>query len=181
MQLLLKSLLLCSLVAGIWGCSSATPATRYYLLSDPAQEIALDSGCSVRLGSASVAPYLQRTHIMLASGANELVPALQHRWSEPLEAGVTRLLSRCLGGNRDADYRVNVVLDHLHGNVDGTVVLQARWSSTGSSQVDAVQPLEDQFSARRPQSSAGYDALVSTQRALVLELCVNIKASISSC
>ena len=77
--------------------------------------------------------------------------------------------------------RVNVVLDHLHGNVDGTVVLQARWSSTGSSQVDAVQPLEDQFSARRPQSSAGYDALVSTQRALVLELCENIKASISSC
>jgi len=167
----------------LWGCSSATPSTSYYLLSSPDQVASTDTSCGVKLGSATVAPYLQRTNIVLQSGTNELVPAVQHRWSEPLEAGVSRLLSRCLGGGGAADRKANVRIEHLHGNTNGTVVIQAKWSllSGGSEASDVSVAIEEQFSASQPQPEAGYDSLVSTQRELVLELCADIKSAVSGC
>ena len=169
------------------GCASKTETTRYYLLSDPGliagQGLALtavDGQCAVRIGTVAIAPYLQRTHIVLQSGENELVPALQHRWSEPLDAGVSRLLSNCLGGNADASHRAEVLVDHLHGNTNGSVVLQAHWSINGD--VDSAQaPAAGNFSATLPQPAAGYDSLVSTQRELVLGLCAEIRAAVPGC
>jgi len=118
---------------------------------------------------------------MIQSGTNELVPAMQHRWSEPLEAGVSRLLARCLNSSGDSASSVRVQIDHLHGNTNGDVVLQARWSLKGQGPTNLIAATEQQFSASLPQPVAGYDALVSTQRALVLELCTNIKAAVPSC
>jgi len=167
------------------GCATKTETTRYYLLSDPGLAVdsrltqmangADDGLCVARPGTVSIAPYLQRTHIVLQSGTNELVPALQHRWSEPLDAGVSRLLGSCLGGNADAPYRVDVTIDHLHGNTSGSVVLQAHWSTDGG------KPAAGNFSATLPQPVAGYDALVSTQRELVLGLCADIRAALPGC
>lgn len=168
-------------------CASKTETTRYYLLSDPGlfpgqglAQSAADGQCDVRIGAVSIAPYLQRTHIMLQSGENELVPALQHRWSEPLDAGVSRLLSNCLGGNFDAAHRADVSVDHLHGNTDGSVVLQAHWSINGHAD-SAQTPAAGNFSATLPQPAAGYDSLVSTQRKLVLGLCAEIRAALPGC
>lgn len=162
----------------LWGCSSATPVTRYYLLSSPDQPSAEDTSCSIGVRSATVAPYLQRTHIVLQSGDNELVPAVQHRWSEPLEAGVRRLLSRCLDGGGPSEHKANVQIEHLHGSTDGRVVLQANWSLSAEPPVASI---EEQFSASMPQPKAGYDALVSTQRELVLQLCADIKSAVPEC
>ncbi len=179
----------------VGGCASKTQATRYYLLSDPGlstgsnlAQVASDVQCVARAGVVSIAPYLQRTHIVLQSGTNELVPALQHRWSEPLDAGISRLLGTCLGGNADAPYRADVTVDHLHGNTNGSVVLQAHWSINGGkpaveSAADASTqvPAAGNFSATLPQPVAGYDALVSTQRELVLGLCADIRAALPGC
>lgn len=184
-----KALIALMLVGGLAACASKTPATRYYLLSNPDQVASgpsLDEGsCQVQLGRATVAPYLQRTHIMLQTGQNELVPAMQHRWSEPLEAGVSRLLAQCLGGGDQASHKARVQIDHLHGNTAGKVVLQARWSLTGSRQTaqkaGLSATLERQFSGSAPQPAAGYDALVSTQRELVLRLCADIKSAAAEC
>jgi len=184
-----KLLLLCLLFCSLLSCSSATPATRYYLLSKPNQLAATDTACSVQVGTTTVAPYLQRTHIMLQNGTNELLPAVQHRWSEPLEAGVRRLLARCLGGSAPTNRKANVQIEHLHGNTNGTVVIEARWAllssenrSENSSAPGAISALvERQFTASMPQPVAGYDALVSTQRALVLQLCADIKSAVPDC
>lgn len=162
-------------------CATKTETTRYYLLSDPAQvSLASDRQCSARVGAVSIAPYLQRTHIVLQSGANELIPALQHRWSEPMDAGVTRLLSGCLGGAADAPNRATVSIDHLHGSTDGSVVLQAQWAVSGETLASDTQA-SGSFSASLPQPRAGYDALVSTQRELVLLLCADIQAALPGC
>lgn len=168
-------------------CATKTEATRYYLLSDPGQSVVSpQSQCAVRLGSVAIAPYLQRTHIVLQSGSNELIPALQHRWSEPLDAGVRRLLSSCLRGHLDTPYSANVTIDHLHGNTAGTVVLQAHWSVSGlapevANQESASMPASGVYSGSQPQPQAGYDALVSTQRELVLGLCSAIQAAVPTC
>jgi len=173
------------------GCATKTETTRYYLLSDPGlvpgsglgQAVASDGQCAARAGVVTIAPYLQRTHIVLQSGTNELVPALQHRWSEPLDAGVSRLLGSCLGGNADAPYRANVTIDHLHGSTDGSVVLQAHWSINGGKTATGSEAANSSgsFSATLPQPVAGYDALVSTQRELVLGLCADIRAAVPGC
>ena len=174
--------LCCGLVL-LAGCSSATPTTRYYLLSDPGGvQSSPDQGCDIRLGAITVAPYLQRTHIMLQTGTNELVPALQHRWSEPLEAGVGRLLGNCLGGGTQASQQASVHIDHLHGNTQGSVVLQAHWTlKAADAAAELSVPSDGRFSAQSPQETAGYDALVSTQRQLVLQLCADIRATLASC
>ena len=169
------------LVCVVSGCSSATPTTRDYLLSNPDQPSASDTSCNIRVGSATVAPYLQRTHIVLQNGTNELVPAVRHRWSEPLEAGVSRLLTRCLGNGGQSGHKANVHIDHLHGSTEGRVVIQARWSVSGVEASDVQAPVERQFTSSMPQPVAGYDALVSSQRALVLELCADIKSSVPDC
>lgn len=176
------NLLILLLVLGLTNaCATKTEATRYYLLSDPRLVGAPnDRQCSARVSAVSIAPYLQRTHIVLQSGANELIPALQHRWSEPLDAGVTRLLSSCLGGTADAPYRARISVDHLHGSTDGSVVLQAQWALSDNATA-AETPASGSFSATMPQPRAGYDALVSTQRELVLLLCADIKAGLPSC
>jgi len=183
---LVKHAVLFLTVCALWGCSSATPVTRYYLLSNPDQGETQDTSCSVQVGSVTVAPYLQRTHIVLQSGTNELIPAVQHRWSEPLEAGVRRLLSQCLVGDALSKRKANVQIEHLHGNTNGTVVIQANWSLDGDSAAggetaDIMASVKKQFSASTPQPKAGYDSLVTTQRALVLELCADIKAVVSDC
>lgn len=171
------------------GCATKTETTRYYLLSDPGQQqAALDGQCAARVSAVTIAPYLQRTHIVLQSGTNELVPALQHRWSEPLDAGVTRLLGSCLGGGVDAPHAARVTIDHLHGNTNGSVVLQAHWSVSGllssrgvAPESSETLPASGRYSATLPQPRAGYDALVSTQRELVLGLCADIRAALPSC
>ena len=166
------------IITALWGCSSSTPVTRYYLLSSPNQPAAEESSCGVKVGSVTVAPYLQRTHIVLQSGANKLAPAVQHRWSEPLEAGVRRLLSRCLGSGVPSERKANVRIEHLHGNTNGTVVIQANWALSAQPPMATV---EEQFSTSKPQLEAGYDALVSTQRQLVLQLCADIKSAVPEC
>jgi uncharacterized lipoprotein YmbA len=156
-------------------------------LSDPGLTSASKGySCSAQVGSVTIAPYLQRTNIVLQRSANELIPALQHRWSEPLHAGVSRVLSSGLGGRSDAPYRVNVSVDHLHGNTDGSVVLQAQWSWSGTTAgitagLDTQTATAGSFSATLPQPRAGYDALVSTQRQLVLTLCADIRAALPRC
>ncbi len=169
--------LLAGVVAAVLfvGCASTEVTTRYYLLSDPGQLAPPgEPACSVQLGSVAIAPYLQRTHIMLQTGSNELVPALHHRWSEPLDAGVARLLGQCLGGGARASQTARVEIDHLHGSADGEVVLQARWRLDGG-----VGSPEGRFSSTVSQASAGYDSLVSAQRELVLGLCSEIRAELS--
>ena len=168
-RITLLALLLC-------GCSGKSPETRYYLLSDPTRSVPPASEfCGAELASVAVAPYLQRTHIVLQRGGNELVPALQHRWSEPLDAGVARLLRQCLSSGADARHRVRVLIDHLHGTDAGEVMLQASWTVAGE------DSSTHQYGAREAQRAAGYDALVSTQRDLVLSLCAEIRSSLPDC
>lgn len=172
--------MLASLVL-LFGCSTSTPATRYYLLTDPAQMNALaDSSCRAGFTGTRLAPYLQRSHIMLQSGTNELVPAIQHRWSEPLDAGISRLLSSCLGGDANASQSASVVIEHLHGSTDGQVVLQAQWVLRGGAE-GTGGTRSGRFSRTLEQPSAGYDSLVTTQRELVLGLCEDIRAALPSC
>lgn len=151
------------------GCIGQVPGTHYYLLSEPFPETkrAQVTGCGPTLGRVAVAPYLQRSSLVVQSASNEIVPASYHRWSEPIEAGITRVLSNCLVATPGAE-RVDIAIEHLHGTLSGEVVLQARWLTTTGTAAGRVD-------AQIDQDAPGYDALVTSQRRLLQQLCADIR------
>jgi uncharacterized lipoprotein YmbA len=178
-----------AVAAALGGCASSSTQTRYYLLTDPlgpdplvpnviGPSMAISDQCGISLGKLSVAPYLQRSNLILQTATNEIVPATHHRWGEPIAAGITRLLGNCLAGNARADERhASISIDHFHGSERGEVVLQAHWVVEG----DEAVLTQHRFDVRMNQSTAGYDALVTTQRSLLLELCADILAKEPAC
>lgn len=88
-------------VAG--GCAFLKPAeneTHYYMLtaSNSADGSANhpETGCVVRLLPVEVANYLQTQNMAVRTGTNEVNFALFHRWAEPLDAGIRRVLAEDL-------------------------------------------------------------------------------------
>ena len=157
--------LMAGVLVVLMGCSTTMPETRYYLLSDPNLLPTPDARqCSIRLGQLSVAPYLKRDHLLVQTTATELVPANYHRWSEPLSAGASRLLSRCLGDGA-ARNTVDIEIQHLHGSVDGALVLDA---------VYVLGEARSRSTARIELEGAGYPALVQAHREALLALCSDI-------
>ncbi len=170
----LARILVCSVLGLCLGaCSSSTPETRYYLLTNAMQPpTALERTCPVRIANVTLAPYLQRNNIIVQTAANELVPALQHRWSEPMQAGVARLMQRCINASADASASLTLTIDHLHGGESGVVVLQGQWQI-----IDGDNTKTERFDRRTNQSRDGYDALVKAQAQLLTELCQQVRSS----
>ncbi len=167
-----------SLLLTLIGCSNSTPSTRYYLLTDPFSTQPAAAGCAATVKSVTLSPYLQRNNIMLQTTANELVPAVQHRWSEPLQAGALRLLQQCLAGS-DATrgVEIDVHIDHLHGSEAGNVVLQGHWQTRAG----AGETRKGRFDLRGAQSAGGYDALVAAHADLLRNACLDIRAALPDC
>ena len=154
--------------------SSGTPQTRYYLLTNPFG-VTDDAApvCELRVASVEVAPYLQSNNIMLQTSSNEMVPALQHRWSEPLHSGVLRHLNQCLQTDSSMDGgALRVSIEHLHGSEQGEVVLQGAWHVQAESGT-----AQQRFDLRQRQRGDGYDALVATHAELLTRLCQQIRSA----
>jgi uncharacterized lipoprotein YmbA len=87
------------------GCTFLKPAqteTHYYLLT-PTSSLAAaghtnppTQGCVVRLRPVELADYLQTQDMAERIGTNEITFALFHRWAEPLDAGIRRVLAENL-------------------------------------------------------------------------------------
>ena len=154
----LLSLLLVVLCAACAGTSPA-PDVSYYLLG--AEPSPPPAGCEAKLGELEVPGYLRRSHIVVATGDNEITPANAHRWAEPLGEALSRVLSQCLDGTQP----VNVRIEALHGSTSGAVVLRASWP-------DGEQ--RRRFNRSEPQGVSGYDALVSKHNELLRDLCSSI-------
>lgn len=174
-------------------CAATVEKPHLYLLTSvagtqstrPAEPLP----CAPVAVSVHLPAYLQRDGLVLQLNDNELVPAQNHLWAEPLVYGVERLLKICLNPSptNDADartatkpiQRVKVVVEQLHGNADGVSRLQATWSEVNSNSVGAAGVRR--FSAEAQQREPGYAALVSVQRGLLLELCQQVSEQLAQC
>ncbi|TDG14806.1 membrane integrity-associated transporter subunit PqiC [Seongchinamella unica] len=85
--------LLLTLVA----CGS-TPPARHYKLSAQGSLPAASTGPALGVGPVSIPQYLDRDGIIRSDGANGLRIASTERWAEPLDQGITRVLSLNLAG-----------------------------------------------------------------------------------
>ena len=82
----------CLLLYLLTACGT-TPPSNYYMLSADVAGIPGDSGPSLGIGPVTVPGYLQRINMVLNRDSHRLKLAEYDRWAEPLENGITRVVS----------------------------------------------------------------------------------------
>ena len=128
---------------GVSGCLSVSPLPKTYLLSmaspPPPDTV---TPVVVGVGPISIPAYLDRPPIVVRSAeGGEVALAGEHRWAEPLQDGIPRIIVGNLSAMIPTDavlifpwrsswtvqYRVTVDVLRFDGTLGGPVVLDARW------------------------------------------------------
>lgn len=81
-----------SLALLLSACGS-TPRSSYYMLSAETAATLGNTGPSLGIGPVTVPEYLQRREMVLNRNSNQLELADYHRWAEPLDAGILRVMA----------------------------------------------------------------------------------------
>lgn len=185
MRVLAASMLAVTLLA----CASEPPPQKsYYLLrgDDALNEGVVRSDARVGIGRVRVAAYLDHLGLSLEVAPNEVRPARNHLWSEPLEDGLIVYLrgsvSAALGeevGYRAArdqswDQIVDVFFEQLHGTMTGRALIVATYHVIGPGDTLA----EYRFRRSVELRGEGYGALVEAEKQLVSALGEAIAASV---
>ncbi len=133
----------CLILALAAACTPGQP-TRFYTLAtttEPTLVAHSGQGLVIGLGPVTVPQYLDRPDIVTREGDNQMRLSDLHKWSEPLEPLLTRIMSEDLYALLDANdviplpQRTDIPLDRVVaidiGRFDaddsGAVVLDARW------------------------------------------------------
>ena len=198
MRLLISRLSMLTIVAlfmHLAGCASSAP-TRFYVLSpltsSKAESQALkDEGCIViGIGPVELPAYLDRPQIVTRVSENELNLAEFDKWAEPLKDNFSRVLVENLSillyadaisifpwkGPTPINYKVEVTVVRMDGNVGGNASLVARWAIFREN--DRKMLLMRQSSFSRLLSSESYKALVSAQSRAIADLSHEIAEAI---
>jgi uncharacterized protein len=205
---MIRRLLGLAVSIGLAGCA-VTDTTQYYTLGEPAAR-SRDSRESasiastprsgdrtgtvgIGVGPVMVPGYLHRTQIVTRNGADQVELATFHRWAEPLEDGIARILAEEIGARvpterivtypwrgavaRAIDYQVVVTVLRLDGRRGGDVTLDTRWRILGK---DGAELALGRSTTTEAATGSGYEPMVAAMtRALVTlgqEIAIEIRA-----
>ena len=175
-RLLAVSIILASLAIG---CGITKPAHFYLLTPQPSNvesiQQASPSSPMILVGPVRLPEYLNRSQIIHYSTANELKLNEYHRWAEPLENNVARVLSENLrqqlqnnhvllypGLNvRHFDYRVSIDVTRFDVDTSSHVVLAVNWVLRAGHGDETL--LVHRLTIREPVQNRDYGSIVSTQ------------------
>lgn len=182
------------------GCAvtgeGTTQPTRFYVLRT--MEVAVGESdsppgreaLSVGVAPVQLAAYLKRPHIVTMGTGNEVRLSDFDRWAEPLEDGITRVLSEnlslLLGTNRvvahsprsldDPRISVAVKVTRFDGRLGGDVLLSASWGLIDQASDKIL--LSRRSTYRHTVESGDYGALVAAENRALEDLCREIAAAI---
>lgn len=175
------------------GCASApAPGPAEYLLGPSfamEQAANADPRAQAALARVTVAPYLRRHGIVLETAERRLETARDHRWAQPLDQSLRRLLQLTIAGTSGVtvagdpesaaspQYLIDVDVHRFHGTADGQVQLAADWQLRRAE--DGTVAARHHFAEHRSTTAAGYPALVNAHAALVEELAATIGSFIA--
>src|SRR5215470_6918138 len=115
-----RHLLVLAVCIGLAGCGVADP-TKFYTLGQPVAAGAESrvsasiastsspnstdgtSAVSIGVGPVTTPGYLRRTQIVSRTGDDQMDIAMFHRWAEPLEDGIARVLAEEIGARVPTD------------------------------------------------------------------------------
>ena len=190
MKLMMRGATRCAALACfalLAACSTTSPEPTFYLMRGEASGTSggLNGPIRVGLGRLIVAPYLLSSPgIVVETAPGEVRPANQHRWAEPLDAGlrwflraeIARAFGDEIGGGlvdfNDWDYTIDVYVARLHGTMSGTALLEGAYVIRPTSESEKLR--EYRFSKSQPLSDEGYAALVAAEQSLASDLGASI-------
>jgi hypothetical protein len=178
------------------GCASSHPS-RFYLLHPLAapetggQKPPAHGSLTLGIGPVLVAKYLDRPQIAVRVSDNEIYLSEFHRWAEPLENNLTRVLAENLSlqlgtehieifpwkSSSPIDYQVRVMIAQFDGKPGGQAVLKARW--TVFAKKGEAPALDKMTTITEPVESRKYEALVRAQNSALEQLSREIAAAIT--
>ncbi len=144
---------------GLAGCAVSDP-TQYYTLgqaaavraesresASPRSDVAAAGTVGIGVGPVIMPGYLDRLQIVTRNGADQVELSMFHRWAEPLEDGIGRILAEEIGARvpterivtfpwrgvvaRTLQYQVVVAVLRFDGRPGGKVTLDTRWRILG--------------------------------------------------
>lgn len=175
----LRALLALALGLGLLlSCSSpSAPAPQYFLLATPAESVDATSAPAIAIERISLPGYLNQQGIVLISDDRRVNVARFNYWAEALDEGVRRFLQRQLNPRaQDAQLRLALDINFLHGTETGQVTLDADWRVSDSE----GRSSEGQFRRELAQESPGYGPLVDTHARLLEALAGEIRQGASA-
>lgn len=135
---------LLSVMLLVSGCSN-THKTDFYQLDEPANSFltGVEKGAIVGVGPINLPEYLNRPQIITRDSAHHLNVSEFHRWVEPLNDSITRMLVINLANNLRSnrvywiprqerqyplDIRVVIDIGRFEGQLGKMVIMESRWS-----------------------------------------------------
>ncbi|WP_077035642.1 membrane integrity-associated transporter subunit PqiC [Pelomonas sp. KK5] len=185
----MKKTLLLVLVLGLAACSSGpqAPPPRYYQLRlaapEATQAAPRSSAVWQLMAPVKLPEYLERDVLWLPVGGSGMQPLPDHRWAEPLDEAVPRLLLHDLAQLRGADRvvggtlpsrlsvgrQLRVQILELSATPDRSAVhLVARATASDPQGTAPLQVVDVDLSA--PSSGSDPDALVGAHRLALWKL-----------
>jgi uncharacterized lipoprotein YmbA len=171
----------------ITGCGS-TPKESFYTLSSAPPVESSTSAVSIHVATVSLPDAVDRTPMVIRTGPNNVEIEDFHRWAEPLNTAIPRVLaanlSQLVGGARassgrqggsPADYRVNVEIARFESSFAEGATIEATWSVTGTSGA----PMRGRTLARVPSASGDHAGIASAHSRALDQLAREIAATIS--
>jgi uncharacterized lipoprotein YmbA len=173
--------------------SIASSADSRVAASGPRGRVAGPDPVSIGVGPVIMPGYLDRTQVVTRTGHDRVKLATFHRWAEPLENGIARILADEIGARVPTDrvvmfpwrgivarailYQVVVAVDRFDGSLDGNVTLDARWRILGK---NGDELAFSRSTITETVAGSGYDPMVAamsrTLVALGQEIATEIRA-----
>jgi uncharacterized protein len=205
---MLRRLLGLAVSLGVAGCA-VTDRTQFYTLGQPAARSTESVSASIAftppsstdstdtvsigVGPVIVPSYLHRTQIVTRNGADQVELATFHRWAEPLEDAIARILGEEIGARvpterivtypwrgvvaRSIQYQVVVAVLRFEGRRGGDVTLDTRWRILGR---EGNELAVRRSTVSEAAAGTGYEPMVAAMtRALVAlgqEIATEIRA-----
>jgi len=185
-----------SFLAGVLtGCGSSPPA-RFYVLS-VAPSVATEgteqalADYSVTDGPVSLPDAIDRPQLVVRVGANEVALLEEHRWAEPLQGEIARViagnLSQLLDARRvmayspqttgDEEYRVVVDIQRFDSAPGQSAQIDALWTVNGA---EGSARKTGRTVARESTGGESYDALVAAHSRALATVSAKIAEAIHS-
>lgn len=167
-----------TLLMSMGGCATTQPS-KFYVLSPLEASFpntptdGSKTGLALGIGPIDLPPYLNRPQIIIRATRNELNLSEFHKWAEPLQDSIPRVLGENLSillstdrlaffpwkGSRSIDYQVVVEILRFEATTNGQATLEARWQIREGTDRTVLVIKKSQF--RSSASNEGYEAIVS--------------------
>ena len=202
---IVRRLLTLAASLGLASCAVTDPTQYYALGQAPARSVestarastersnAAGAAVGIGVGPVIIPGYLDRSQIVTRRGTDHVGLSMFHRWAEPLEDGIARVLAEEIGARVPTErivmfpwwgavaqalqYQVVIAVLRFDGRAGADVTLDTRWRILGR---DGGELAFGRSTVVEATTDSGYEALVAamtrTVRTLGQEIAAEIRA-----